>query len=60
MYFKRLSHSLKANEDFKLEEWRKEWITFSNKWQAGKEIYPVKARGDAVAIAKDLYQKYFA
>lgn len=59
MYFTRLLKSLKENEDFKLEEWRKEWIAFSNKWQAGVELYPVKAKGDALAIAKELYQKYF-
>ncbi|KAK6140422.1 hypothetical protein DH2020_025832 [Rehmannia glutinosa] len=59
MYFTRLLKSLKENEDFKLEEWRKEWIAFSNKWQGGMELYPVKAQGDALAIAKELYQKYF-
>ncbi|KAK6119256.1 hypothetical protein DH2020_047002 [Rehmannia glutinosa] len=59
MYFTRLLKSLKENEDFKMEEWRKEWIAFSNKWQAGVELYPVKAQGDALAIAKELYQKYF-
>ncbi|KAG8391201.1 hypothetical protein BUALT_Bualt01G0163200 [Buddleja alternifolia] len=58
MYFTRLLRSLQENEDFKLEEWRKEWIAFSNKWQAGVELYPVKAQGDALAIAKELYQKY--
>ncbi|KAK4476362.1 hypothetical protein RD792_015511 [Penstemon davidsonii] len=51
--------SLKENENFKLDEWRKEWITFSNNWQEDVELYPVKAQGDAIAIAKDLYQKYF-
>ncbi|KAL2461225.1 alpha-N-acetylglucosaminidase family/NAGLU family [Abeliophyllum distichum] len=59
MFFTRLLKSLKENKDFKLEEWRKEWITFSNKWQAGLELYPVKAQGDALVIANDLYQKYF-
>ncbi|KAL2478430.1 alpha-N-acetylglucosaminidase family/NAGLU family [Forsythia ovata] len=59
MFFTRLLKSLKENKDFKLEEWRKEWITFSNKWQAGLELYPVKVQGDALVIAKDLYQKYF-
>ncbi|GER27712.1 alpha-N-acetylglucosaminidase [Striga asiatica] len=47
-----------GNEDFKVDEWRKEWITFSNKWQAGVELYPVNAEGDAFAIAKELYRKY--
>ncbi|CAA2958177.1 alpha-N-acetylglucosaminidase isoform X1 [Olea europaea subsp. europaea] len=59
MYFTRLLKSLKENKDFKLEEWREEWIAFSNKWQAGREVYPVKAQGDALVIAKDLYRKYF-
>ncbi|GFP92397.1 alpha-n-acetylglucosaminidase [Phtheirospermum japonicum] len=59
MYFTRLLKNLNENEDFKLEEWRKEWIAFSNKWQAGAELYPVKAEGDAFAIAKELYRKYF-
>ncbi|CAK7330911.1 unnamed protein product [Dovyalis caffra] len=50
---------LEENKSFKLTEWRKEWIAFSNKWQADTKIYPVKAKGDALAIAKALYQKYF-
>ncbi|EYU27032.1 hypothetical protein ABFS82_02G117000 [Erythranthe guttata] len=59
MYFTRLSKSLEENEEFKLEEWRKEWIAYSNKWQKSVEIYPLKAQGDALAIAKELYHKYF-
>ncbi|KAK9283156.1 hypothetical protein L1049_011387 [Liquidambar formosana] len=58
-YFDYLSKSLRENEKFKLEEWRKEWISFSNKWQAGAELYPVKAKGEALAISKELYAKYF-
>ncbi|KAL6562832.1 hypothetical protein OROHE_005419 [Orobanche hederae] len=62
MYFTYLSKSLKESEDFKLEEWREEWILFSNQWQkaAGVEqLYPVKAKGDAFALANKLYNKYF-
>lgn len=58
MYFSHLSESLSENKAFKLEDWRKEWIAYSNKWQAGTEHYPVKAQGDALALAKDLYKKY--
>ncbi|XVF33702.1 hypothetical protein REPUB_Repub17cG0190900 [Reevesia pubescens] len=58
-YFSYLSKSLRENERFKLEEWRKEWVSFSNKWQAGVELYPVKATGDFLAIAKALFDKYF-
>ncbi|KAJ7949216.1 Alpha-N-acetylglucosaminidase [Quillaja saponaria] len=58
-YFALLSESLKHNENFKLEEWRKEWISISNKWQAGNELYSVQAKGDALAISQALYKKYF-
>lgn len=58
-YFTYLSESLTKNESFKLEEWRREWISFSNKWQAGNKLYPVKAKGDALVISRALYKKYF-
>lgn len=58
-YFYYLSKSLRKNESFHLEDWRREWILFSNKWQAASELYPVKAEGNAVAISKALYEKYF-
>ncbi|KAF6168391.1 hypothetical protein GIB67_018231 [Kingdonia uniflora] len=59
-YFKYLLKSLKENENFKLVEWRKEWISFSNKWQSGTELYPVEAQGDVVAIANTLFKKYLS
>ncbi|EOX96635.1 Alpha-N-acetylglucosaminidase family / NAGLU family isoform 1 [Theobroma cacao] len=58
-YFSCLSKSLKENESFKLVEWRKEWVAFSNKWQEGVELYPLKAKGDFLSIAKALFEKYF-
>lgn len=60
MYFSQMLKSLSENRVFSLEDWRAEWIAYSNKWQAGSELYPVKAQGDALAIAKDLYEKYLA
>ncbi|XP_030493952.2 alpha-N-acetylglucosaminidase [Cannabis sativa] len=59
-YFNLLSKSLLENEMFQLEEWRQEWILFSNNWQTGTNTYPVKAKGDALAISKMLYEKYFS
>ncbi|CAJ1958891.1 unnamed protein product [Sphenostylis stenocarpa] len=59
-YFSNLLESLRQNKKFKLIEWRKQWISLSNKWQEGNEVYPVKAKGDALAISQALYQKYFA
>ncbi|WVZ00315.1 hypothetical protein V8G54_026384 [Vigna mungo] len=59
-YFSHLIESLRQNEKFKLIEWRKQWISQSNKWQEGNELYPVKAKGDALAISEALYEKYFA
>ncbi|KAG2671677.1 hypothetical protein I3760_13G007600 [Carya illinoinensis] len=58
-FFHYLIKSLQENENFRLEEWREEWILFSNKWQAGIEGYPVQAKGDALVISKALYEKYF-
>ena len=60
IYFSHLSKSLIQNQKFKLNEWQKEWISRSNKWQEGNEFYPVKAKGDALAIARVLYGKYCA
>lgn len=59
MYFNRLSESLKENKRFEIVEWRKEWISYSNKWQKDTKLYPVEARGDALAISTSLFQKYF-
>lgn len=58
-YFYYLSRSLKENVEFELEEWERGWISYSNKWQAGTGLYPVKARGEAREIARALYDKYF-
>ncbi|GAB2289027.1 hypothetical protein Dimus_023329 [Dionaea muscipula] len=58
-YFYLLSKSLRENESFNLDKWRREWVSYSNKWQAGTKLYTVKARGDALAIADRLYTKYF-
>ncbi|XP_066379796.1 alpha-N-acetylglucosaminidase-like isoform X1 [Miscanthus floridulus] len=57
-YFAYLTRSLQENQSFQLEEWRKDWISYSNEWQSGKEVYAVKATGDALAIARSLYRKY--
>ncbi|CAM8970707.1 unnamed protein product [Rhodiola kirilowii] len=59
MYFNHLSESLSHNKSFNIGEWRKEWIAFSTKWQAGTELYPVNAQGDALTISGSLFQKYF-
>ncbi|KAI4333092.1 hypothetical protein L6164_017940 [Bauhinia variegata] len=59
-YFDQLSTSLRKNKKFKLSEWRQGWILQSNKWQAGNELYPVKAKGDALVISQELYEKYIA
>jgi len=58
-YFAYLTRSLQENRSFQLEEWRKDWISYSNQWQSGKELYAVKATGDALAISRSLYRKYF-
>ncbi|KAJ3683836.1 hypothetical protein LUZ60_014063 [Juncus effusus] len=60
VYFNYLSQSLKENKGFKLEEWRKDWISYSNNWQSDTKNYPVKAVGDSIAISKSLFKKYLS
>lgn len=57
-YFNYLLKSLRDDESFKVEEWREEWISFSNIWQSSTRPYPNKAKGDSLAIATALYKKY--
>ncbi|KAJ1697639.1 hypothetical protein LUZ63_006151 [Rhynchospora breviuscula] len=59
-YFNLLSQSLKENKSFKIEEWRATWISYSNTWQSSTNNYSVKAIGDAFAISKSLFRKYFS
>ncbi|KAJ4763014.1 Alpha-N-acetylglucosaminidase [Rhynchospora pubera] len=59
-YFNLLSQSLKENKSFKIEEWRAPWISYSNTWQSRTNNYSVKAIGDAFAISKSLFRKYFS
>ncbi|RWW34768.1 hypothetical protein BHE74_00010476 [Ensete ventricosum] len=59
-YFSYLSRSLQQNPDFALEKWRMDWISYSNNWQAGTEVYPTEAAGDSIAISKALLKKYFS
>ncbi|XP_074308411.1 alpha-N-acetylglucosaminidase isoform X2 [Silene latifolia] len=59
-YFEHLRKALSENEAFKLEGWRKEWISNSNEWQAATNPYPIMAQGDALSVATKLYEKYFS
>ncbi|XP_020107774.1 alpha-N-acetylglucosaminidase isoform X1 [Ananas comosus] len=59
-YFSYLFRSLQENKYFQLEEWREEWISYSNKWQAGDGLYAVSAVGDAFGISKSLFEKYLS
>ncbi|CAL9047258.1 alpha-N-acetylglucosaminidase-like isoform X1 [Musa acuminata AAA Group] len=59
-YFSYLSRSLQQNTDFALEKWRMDWISYSNNWQAGTEVYATEAAGNSIAISKALLEKYFS
>ncbi|KAK7411528.1 hypothetical protein VNO78_02962 [Psophocarpus tetragonolobus] len=58
IYFKHLRESLQSGEDFKLIEWRREWIKLTNKWQNRRNIFPVESRGDALNTSRWLFNKY--
>ncbi|XP_057443002.1 alpha-N-acetylglucosaminidase-like [Lotus japonicus] len=58
IYFKYLRESLDRGEDFKLKEWRREWIKLTNDWQSSRNIFPVESRGDALNTSRWLFNKY--
>lgn len=59
IYFDILLESLETSKAFPLDRWRRDWIMFSNKWQEGTDLYPVKAEGNTLEISQALFQKYF-
>ncbi|KAL4185257.1 hypothetical protein AMTRI_Chr10g4990 [Amborella trichopoda] len=58
IYFSYLLESLETGEDFRLIDWRRDWIALTNKWQNSRKIFPSKGEGDALNIALQLYEKY--
>lgn len=61
LYFNEMLKSLRDKKKLEIEKWRREWITMSHKWQQSSSgVYPVKAKGDALAISRHLLRKYFA
>lgn len=60
IYFKYLIESLEIGEDFKLKEWRREWIKLTNDWQNRSNIFSVKGTGDALNTSKWLFNKYLS
>ncbi|CAN8256438.1 unnamed protein product [Cochlearia groenlandica] len=60
LYFSEMLKSLENKKKLEVEKWRREWIATSHKWQqSSSEVYPVKAKGDALAISRHLMRKYF-
>ncbi|KAH1254868.1 Alpha-N-acetylglucosaminidase [Glycine max] len=58
IYFKYLRESLENGEDFKLTEWRREWIKLTNEWQKRRNIFTTESRGDALNTSRWLFNKY--
>lgn len=58
IYFKYLLESMVRGESFPLEDWRKEWIALTNKWQSSRKVFPVKGSGDALNTSRWLFNKY--
>ncbi|CAJ1975204.1 unnamed protein product [Sphenostylis stenocarpa] len=58
IYFKYLRESLEISENFKLIEWRREWIKLTNEWQKSRNIFPVESKGDALNTSRWLFNKY--
>ncbi|XP_028781748.1 alpha-N-acetylglucosaminidase-like isoform X2 [Neltuma alba] len=60
IYFKYLIESLERGEDFRLKEWRREWIKLTNDWQSRGNIFSVKGTGDALNTSKWLFNRYLS
>lgn len=60
IYFELLIESLEKGKDFELKKWRREWIKLTNNWQKSRKLFPVEGNGDALAISRSLYNKYFS
>ncbi|XP_077237893.1 alpha-N-acetylglucosaminidase-like [Tasmannia lanceolata] len=58
IYFKYLLESMYKGEKFRLDDWRREWILLTNKWQNSRKVFPVKGSGDALNTSQWLYDKY--
>ncbi|CAL9075383.1 unnamed protein product [Musa textilis] len=58
IYFKYMIDSLVKGENFPLEDWRRDWIGLTNKWQSSRNLFAVNASGDALNISRWLYDKY--
>ncbi|KAK4264283.1 hypothetical protein QN277_025485 [Acacia crassicarpa] len=60
IYFKYLIESLERGEDFRLKEWRREWIKLTNDWQTRGNIFSVRGTGDALNTSRWLFNKYLS
>uniref|UniRef100_A0A7N0V3J4 Alpha-N-acetylglucosaminidase n=1 Tax=Kalanchoe fedtschenkoi TaxID=63787 RepID=A0A7N0V3J4_KALFE len=58
IYFKYLIESLSTGNDFRLTDWRRDWIKLTNDWQSGHNLYSVKSSGSALNTSRWLYDKY--
>jgi alpha-N-acetylglucosaminidase len=58
IFFRRQQESLDAGKPFDPAACDAEVYAFENDWCNAKERYPTEARGDSVALAKRLYEKY--
>lgn len=58
IYVKYLNEAIHKNTSFAFQNWRREWISLTNAWQAASNQYPTTAEGDALFIAVTLYEKY--
>ncbi|ONI08466.1 hypothetical protein PRUPE_5G179500 [Prunus persica] len=58
IYFKYLTQSLEEGSEFRLKDWRREWIKLTNDWQNSRKAFPVKSSGNALSTSRWLFDKY--
>ena len=54
----RLEANLRSGAAYDAEAWRLECLNFTLAWTRGTQSFPLQPRGDSVAIAGRLYDKY--
>jgi alpha-N-acetylglucosaminidase len=58
IFFRRRQEALDAGTPFDQASCHREILQFENDWAAARDTYPAAAKGDSVAVARRLYEKY--
>ena len=58
IFFRRQGEALETGKPFNQSACRDEMLKFENDWARGRETYPTNPRGESIAVAQRLFEKY--